>query len=65
VLYFNPLRVFIPVSLLLILAGAAVFAGSWMWLPRILDTTTALLVITGVQVAVLGLLADLVARRRG
>ena len=39
--------------------------ASWIWLPKILDTTTALLVITGVQVAVLGLLADLVARRRG
>jgi glycosyltransferase involved in cell wall biosynthesis len=64
VVYFNPLRFFMPLAVLLVLAGAGVFVGSWLWLPRILDTTTALFVLTGVQVASLGLLADLIARQR-
>jgi glycosyltransferase involved in cell wall biosynthesis len=64
VVFFNPLRVFAPLALLFILGGAGVLVGSWLWLPRLLDTTTALLVLTGVQIFVLGLLADVIARQR-
>ncbi len=63
IIYFNPLRIFVPMSLLLILSGGLVGLLSYLYLPKILDTTTALLVLTGVQVGVLGLLADLVVRR--
>jgi glycosyltransferase involved in cell wall biosynthesis len=64
VIYFNPLRFFFPLSLLLILAGGGVLLASALWMERILDTTTALLVLTGVQIAVLGLLADVIAKQR-
>lgn len=64
VIFFNPLRVFAPLALLLILGGIGVFVGSWLWMDRILDTTTALLVLTGVQTLVVGLLAEVIARQR-
>ncbi len=63
IIYFNPLRIFVPISILLIVSGGLVGVLSYLYLPRLLDTTTALLVLTGVQVGVLGLLADLVVRR--
>lgn len=64
VLYFNPLRIFAPIAVLFITAGGVVFLASWAWLPLILDTTTAILVMTGVQILVLGLLADIIVRQR-
>jgi glycosyltransferase involved in cell wall biosynthesis len=60
--YFNPLKVLTPLSLLLLLAALVVFVWSWHR-GQILDATVSVLVVTGVQVAVLGLLADLVVRR--
>ncbi len=65
IVYFDPLRVFLPLALLLVLVGLLTGLLSWLFLPKILDTTTALLVLSGLQVAVLGLLADLVVRRSG
>jgi len=61
-IYFNPLKAFIPVSLALFLAAVVAFFWSW-GAGRILDTTVTILFVTSVQVAVLGLLADLVVRR--
>jgi glycosyltransferase involved in cell wall biosynthesis len=63
VMYFNPLRIFVPLSLLFILAGGAVFLLSWAYMARPLDTTSLLLIVTGVQLGAVGLLADLVAKR--
>jgi glycosyltransferase involved in cell wall biosynthesis len=63
VVYFNPLRIFIPLALLFGAAGAAVFLLSWAYLDRPLDTTSLLLLVTGVQLGALGVLADLIARR--
>ena len=61
-IYFNPLKVFLPLSLLCFLAAAIVFGWSWR-AGQILDATVSILIVTGVQIAVLGLLADLVVRR--
>jgi glycosyltransferase involved in cell wall biosynthesis len=63
VLYFNPLRVFVPLSLTFLAGGAAVFLLSWAYAERPLDTTSLLLLVTGVQLFAVGLLADLIARR--
>ena len=61
-IYFNPLKVFLPIALLLELAAAGVFVWSWRQ-GQILDATVSILFMTGVQAAILGLLADLVVRR--
>lgn len=63
ILYFNPLKIFVPLSLGLILSGAIVFAYSFKFLPKIPDVTIALLVLTGIQTLVIGLLADLIDKR--
>ncbi|MCD6500074.1 MAG: glycosyltransferase family 2 protein [Deltaproteobacteria bacterium] len=65
VIFFNPLRVFIPLSLFFMLAGLLVGLLSWIYLPRVLDATTSMLVLTGVQMGAVGMLADLIARRNG
>jgi hypothetical protein len=62
-LYFNPLKVFLPLSLGLLFVALAVgfvsiAAGKFM------DVTTVVFLLAAVQVFVLGLLADLVAKRR-
>lgn len=63
VMYFNPLKIFLPLALLFLAAGAAVFGLTWAYLDRPLDTTSLLLIVTGVQLGAVGLLADLIARR--
>jgi len=63
-LYFNPLKVFLPLALSLFILAFAVgivttLAGKFM------DVTTVVIAFTAVQVFVLGLIADLIAKRRG
>ncbi len=60
--YFNPLRVFLPISLLLLTVGfgkaiADIVRYNWHF-----PASTVMLVLTGVQVGALGVLADLVAK---
>jgi len=62
-LYFNPLKVFLPVSLGLVLLALAVAAVS-IAAGKFMDVTTVVILLTAVQVFVLGLLADLIAKRR-
>jgi glycosyltransferase involved in cell wall biosynthesis len=63
ILYFNPLRVFIPLSLLFILAAFLVAVGSYLLTPQLMDVTTVLLFVTAVQLLAIGMLADLINRR--
>lgn len=63
VMYFNPLRVFIPLSLLLFLAAVLVFFYSCFFTPRIMDASVVILLTAAIQVAVIGLLADLIDKR--
>jgi glycosyltransferase involved in cell wall biosynthesis len=62
-LYFNPLKVFIPASIGLAVTALLVGAVSIAF-GRFMDVTTVVILLTAVQVFVLGLLADLVAKRR-
>jgi len=63
VVFFNPLRFFMPVSLAVLLAAA----GLLIYQASRGDITTASVVVlvTGLQFAATGLLADLVSRSRG
>lgn len=63
IMYFNPLRVFLPVSLGLFAIGVGkgiydIFAYSFHFAP-----STVMLVLTSVQLGAIGLLADLIVRR--
>ena len=63
VMYFNPLKVFLPFSLLLFLAGLMVFLYSAFFLPKILETTVVVLFMTAVQILAIGMIADLIDKR--
>ncbi len=65
ILYFNPLKVFVPVSLLLFAASLGVFVYSALALPRILDATVTTLFIAGLQTLAIGMLADIIEKRSG
>jgi glycosyltransferase involved in cell wall biosynthesis len=62
-LYFAPLKVFLPASLLLFFIGLAWAGFSYFILGRLADASTAVILMTAIQVAVVGLLADLFNRR--
>lgn len=64
ILVFNPLRVFGPASIALLAGGAFVAVGSKLLLGELMDVTSVVLILSGVQMLALGLLADLITRRR-
>lgn len=63
VMYFNPLKVFVPASLALFAFSAGIFLYSSLCLERLLDTTVTILFVGGVQLLAIGMLADLVGKR--
>ena len=62
VIFFNPLKVFLPPSLLLLLAGSVLTTYQAVSVHNI-TTISVLLISTGMQLLSIGLLADLVVRR--
>ncbi len=61
--YFNPLRVFLPLSLLFFFASVGVGVGSYTITGTLMDVTTVLLFVTSIQLLGLGMLADVMSRR--
>lgn len=64
VMFFNPLRVCVPVALALAVAGLGVLLFVRDSHGNVLDGTVSIAFIGAVQVMILGLLADLIARSR-
>lgn len=65
IIYFNPLKVCVPLSLILAILAIMVLVISGLFTSRVMDGTVAVLSLTAVQVLVIGLLADLIVRRSG
>lgn len=65
VLFFNPMRVCLPLALGLWILAAGVLVGSAVWSERVMDGTVAVLALGGLQILVVGLLAEMLARRGG
>jgi glycosyltransferase involved in cell wall biosynthesis len=64
VMYFNPLKVFLPVTLALALAGLIKLIRDILYYRSFyVPGVTLLLVLMAIQVAMMGFLADLIARR--
>jgi glycosyltransferase involved in cell wall biosynthesis len=63
VMYFNPLKVFLPLSLMLAMASLGVLLYSHFFMERILDATTVVLFIGAIQLLAIGMLADLIDKR--
>jgi len=61
-LYFGPLKVFLPISFVLFTAGIIIFVYSIIFMPKALDMTTAIFIISSIQVLIIGLIADLIVK---
>ena len=63
-LYFNPLKIFIPLSLLLFLLGIAILIYSYTFSHSILDATTSIFIISSIQMLTIGIIADLMIKSK-
>lgn len=63
VMYFNPLKVFVPLSLSLVLLAFLILVGSWIFMGKVMDVTFGVVLMTSVMVLVIGMLADLIDKR--
>lgn len=63
VLYFNPLRIFLPIAIFFLLASIGVLVYSALAMEKILDTTVTILFVAFVQMLSIGMLADIVDKR--
>jgi glycosyltransferase involved in cell wall biosynthesis len=62
-LYFNPLRVFVPLSFLLVVFAFIVVVGSWLITGRVMDMTFGIIMMTAVIVMTVGMLADVIDKK--
>jgi len=62
-LYFAPLKLFLPVSAFLFLLAIAWAFFTMLALGRLADVSTLVIVMTAFQVAVIGMLAELINKR--
>lgn len=63
IMYFNPLKIFLPLSFLLFLTGIVILCYSYFFIGKVMDVATILCIVTAIQTAVIGLLADLIDKR--
>jgi hypothetical protein len=63
ILYFNPLKIFVPLSLSLVVIAFVVLFGSWFVLGKAMDVTFGVIIMTAVIVMSIGMLADLIDKR--
>ena len=65
IMYFNPLKVFLPVALVLLLIGIVKFVRDIIFYQNAfyIPGSTIVILLMGVQIAAIGLLADLIVKR--
>lgn len=65
VMYFNPLKVFIPLCGILVTSAILVLILSWIFLGKAMDVTFGIIMMAAVIVLAIGMLADLIDKRLG
>lgn len=63
ILYFDPLKIFLPLSMFFFVSGIAVLVVSYLCTQKVMDITTVILFISGVQILAIGMIADLIDKR--
>ena len=63
VMFFEPLKIFIPMSIVMFLASLLVLILSYLLTGRVMDVTVVILFVSGVQLFAIGLIADLIDKR--
>ncbi len=62
--YFNPLRVFLPIAFLLLFSGFSLLWISYFCFEQVMDITVIVLSLSGLQIGLIGLVADLIVHGR-
>ena len=62
IMYFNPLKILLPISMTLLLTGMGLFSYRFLVVHNIAQLEI-LLILSGLQIGVIGLLADVVVKR--
>ena len=62
-MYFNPLKVLLPVSFLLLLAAVIIGVYSLLLQGRVMDITVIILAMASLQIAVVAMIADMVQKK--
>ncbi|MDM7915352.1 MAG: glycosyltransferase family 2 protein [Candidatus Eisenbacteria bacterium] len=63
ILYFRPLKIFLPISAFLFLLAIGIFIYSALFTEKIMDASVTITLMTAFQMAAIGLLADLIDKR--
>jgi glycosyltransferase involved in cell wall biosynthesis len=63
VMYFNPLKVLLPLSLLLFVLAVAIGTYSLMVYARVMDITVITLTMAALQIAVVAMIADMIQKK--
>ena len=62
-LYFNPLKIFIPLSIILFFLSLVILFGSWIIFGKPMDVSFGVVLMTSIFVLAIGMLADLIDKR--
>jgi glycosyltransferase involved in cell wall biosynthesis len=65
IIWFNPLRIFLPLALLLLLGGLGKAVADMARFHLHIATSTVVILISALQIFTIGLLADLISKRTG
>ena len=63
VMFFEPLKIFVPMSIVMFLASLLVLILSYLLAGRVMDVTVVILFVSGVQLFAIGMIADLIDKR--
>ncbi len=61
--YFDPLRVFLPLSITFFLLSFGVLFSTYLFFAQVADITSIILFVTGVQLLATGIIANLIVKR--
>ncbi len=64
VMYYNPMKVFVPLSFSMFALSIFVLFYSYFFLDKVMDITTIICFTTGLQLLAIGLLADLIDKKK-
>jgi len=63
IIYFNPLKVLLPLSFITGIAGFLILLYSMIFLKKVMDITVIVTLLASMQIAVLAFIADLIVKR--
>lgn len=64
IIYFNPFKIFFPISLMLIFLALLILFYSIFYMPKVMDITVLVLFITSLQIFSLGIIAELIVKNK-